>query len=113
MGCIPYCVHGMDLKDARRLVGLSQAQLDDLAGLRRGTTADIEQGRNNRPAHETVTRYVRAFRRKGLDGVTAEDLFPVPEVPDETGPRGTTCDRRVTEDHRAPQPADPAPVVGA
>lgn len=73
----------MDLKDARRLVGLSQAQLDDLAGVRRGTTADIEQGRNSRPAHETVTRYVRAFRRKGLEGLTAEELFPVPDTSEE------------------------------
>lgn len=85
----------MDLKDARLLTGLSQAQLDDIAGVRRGTTADIEQGRNVRPAHETVTRYVRAFRRKGLEGLTAEALFPVPDVAmvDEQAQRDTAAPR--------------------
>ncbi|MGE3519251.1 MAG: helix-turn-helix domain-containing protein [Vicinamibacterales bacterium] len=93
----------MQLKDARLAVGLSQAQLDDLAGLRRGTTADIEQGRNSRPAHETVTRYVRAFRRKGLQTISAETLFPVPndggiDITEEAAP--TRERRKATEDRR-------------
>ena len=32
-----------------------------------------------RPSHDTVTRIVRAFRRRGLSGITAEQLFPVDE----------------------------------
>jgi predicted transcriptional regulator len=68
------------LQKARTLVGISQIRLDDLAGLTRGTTADLERGKNQRPAHETVTKIIRALRGCGLSGLTAEDLFPVPAM---------------------------------
>lgn len=69
----------MDLREARRLTKLSQLQLDELAGIPKGTVADLEQGRNKRPAFETVVRIVRAIRRRGLSGIEAEELFPVPD----------------------------------
>lgn len=70
----------MDIKEARRLTGLSQAQLDAAAGVRLGTTMDLESGRNKNPSHSTVVRIVRALHQRGLAGLTTEDLFPVTEV---------------------------------
>jgi transcriptional regulator with XRE-family HTH domain len=67
------------ITEARRVAGLTQVQLDELADLTRGTVADIERGKNQNPSHGTVTRIVRALQRKGLTGVTAEELFPVSE----------------------------------
>lgn len=67
------------LKDARELAGLAQVEVDRRAGLVKGTTHDIESGRVNKPSHETVTRIVRVLRDAGLTGVTAEQLFPVPD----------------------------------
>jgi predicted transcriptional regulator len=73
------------LKEARELLDITQVQLDQRAGVREGTTWDIESGRNKRPAYETVTRLVRAIQRAGLKGVTAEALFPIPDdVTDES-----------------------------
>jgi transcriptional regulator with XRE-family HTH domain len=69
----------VDLSEARRIAGLSQLQLDDLAGLTRGTVADIERGKNKNPSHETVTRLVRALKQRGFNGLSAEELFPVPQ----------------------------------
>lgn len=68
----------MTLKDARELIGISQLELDREAGLPKGTTNDIESGRNQRPGHHAVTLLVRALRRKGLVGADAERIFPVP-----------------------------------
>lgn len=65
----------------RRLLGISQHQLDKEAGLPKGTVHDLESGRTVKPSHETVVRIVRAMRRLGLHGVTGEDVFPVPETP--------------------------------
>ncbi len=67
------------LRSARKLVGLTQADLDVKAGLPRGTTYDIESGRNERPAYDTVVRLVRALRRAGLTGASVESLFQVPD----------------------------------
>lgn len=67
------------MNDARRLTGLTQIQLDDRANLTRGTIADIERGKNKNPSHETVTRIIRALHAAGLAGVSAEDIFPVPQ----------------------------------
>lgn len=69
----------MTLSQARGLAGISQLELDRLAGLRSGTTNQIEAGRNKRPAYETVVRIVRGLRKAGLAGVTAEQIFAVPE----------------------------------
>jgi len=80
----------MTIAEARRVAELTQTQLDDLAGLTRGTTADIERGKNKRPSHETVTRIVRAFRGKGLKGISADEMFPVPDASERAGrkPKG-------------------------
>lgn len=67
----------MTLVEARRVTELTQAQLDELAGVSRGTVADIERGKNANPSHETVTLILRALQSRGLTGLTAEELFPV------------------------------------
>lgn len=69
----------MDIKTARKLAGLGQAKLAKLAGLDPNVIYDLESGRNKRPAHEIVVKIVRALQRNGLPGLTAEDLFPVPD----------------------------------
>lgn len=69
----------MDLKEARRLTGLSQQRLAELAGVDDSTVFDLEAGRNRRPAYETVVKIVRALQRNGLPGITSDELFPVPE----------------------------------
>lgn len=69
----------MTLKEARELLGISQHALDRDAGLPKGTVWELEQGHNQNPSHDKVTRIVRALRRRGLAGADAESLFPVPE----------------------------------
>jgi DNA-binding XRE family transcriptional regulator len=61
----------MNLEEVRTQKGISQTELDEKAGLHRGTINDIERGRNKRPAFEVVVRIARV-----LD-VPAESLFPV------------------------------------
>jgi transcriptional regulator with XRE-family HTH domain len=65
------------LKDARERAELSQRELERRAGLTKGVVNQIEGGRNKRPAHEVVVKLVRALRRSGLVGITAEEVFPV------------------------------------
>lgn len=71
----------LSLERARLLAGLNQRDLDRLAGLAKGTIHEIENKRNKRPAYETVVRIVRALQRAGLKGITAEEIFPVADVP--------------------------------
>jgi DNA-binding XRE family transcriptional regulator len=59
------------LETIRTKKGLSQVELDEKAGLRRGTTFDIENGRNQKPAFDTVVRLARVLE------VEPEKLFPV------------------------------------
>lgn len=61
----------MNLESIRKQKGLSQTQLDDAAGLRRGTTHDIEHERSSKPSWDTVARISRVL------GVQPEDIFPV------------------------------------
>lgn len=72
-------VTDMDLKEARELAKLSQAELDRRAGLPAGTTHDLESGRIESPSFERVVLIVRALRRAGLKGLEGEQLFPVAE----------------------------------
>lgn len=65
----------MDLKTLRDALGLSQAELDRLAGLARGTTSDIESGRNQNPSVGVCIELVRALKERGARGVTVEALF--------------------------------------
>jgi DNA-binding XRE family transcriptional regulator len=78
----------MDLPEARRLTGMTQSQLDDEAELTRGTVADLETGRNKNPSHTIVTNIIRAFHNRGLRGVSADELFPVPELTGAASKRG-------------------------
>ncbi len=67
------------LREARKVAGLTRAHLAELSETTTTTIYDIETGRNQRPAYETVVRIVRALQGAGLKGVTADQLFPVSE----------------------------------
>ncbi len=60
----------MKLEAIRTKRKLSQIELDEKAGLRRGTTHDIEKGRSKNPSYETVVRLAKALE------VEPEKLFP-------------------------------------
>jgi len=69
----------MTLSEARRLVDLSQSDLDRRAGLPVGTTHALESGRIESPSWTRVVLIVRALQAAGLKGITGEQLFPVPD----------------------------------
>lgn len=69
------------LRQARELVGLTQVELARRAGVDHSTVSDLERGKNLRPSHELVVRLVRALKASGLQGITGEQLFPVPDQP--------------------------------
>lgn len=72
----------LTLEQARQLLGWTQTRLAREAGEEISTVNDIERGRNKRPAYVVVMRIVQALQRGGLPGVKAEDIFPVPQLPD-------------------------------
>ena len=61
----------MNLRTARRLKDITQAQLAEMANVDQTTISDIERGRNRNPSWETVSRIAKAL------GVDPEELFPV------------------------------------
>lgn len=72
----------MTLEEARRLLGWSARRLAREAGEHAANIADIEKGRNERPAYALVMNIVTALRRGGLPGIKPEDVFdfePQPE----------------------------------
>jgi predicted transcriptional regulator len=71
------------LRHYREVIGVTQQEVDRLGGLRPGTVQQIEAGRNKRPAYETVVGVVRGLRKAGLVNITAEQVFPMPEVTEE------------------------------
>lgn len=75
------CVTTMTLKQARELVGLSQAQLAEQSGVQKSSIADIETHRvaPENVAHGTIVRLVRALQRAGIPGLTTDQIFPVAE----------------------------------
>jgi transcriptional regulator with XRE-family HTH domain len=62
----------MNLRTARRLKDITQAQLAQQSGVDQTTISDIERGRNRNPSWETVVRISRAL------GVEPHEIFPVP-----------------------------------
>lgn len=69
----------MTLVEARKLAGLTQHALAKLAGVKPSSIADYELGRVQRPSFDFVVRVVRALQKRGLGGLTADQLFPVPD----------------------------------
>jgi transcriptional regulator with XRE-family HTH domain len=72
----------MTLKQARTLVGLTQAQLAKASGIKKSAISDIEIGRvsSEHVACRTILSLVRALRQAGLKGLTPEDLCGVETV---------------------------------
>lgn len=67
----------MTLEEARKIAGLSRAELARRAGVSDDDLYDLENARNQRPAWELVGRITGALREAGLKGLTPEDLFPL------------------------------------
>lgn len=61
----------MNLRTARRLADVTQAELAQKAGVDQTTISDIERGRNRNPSWQTVKRIATAL------GVDPEEIFPV------------------------------------
>jgi putative transcriptional regulator len=61
----------MHLKTARKIAGLSQADLAARAGVKQETISQLENGRIQRVSYETVGRIARALN------VSVEELFPL------------------------------------
>lgn len=64
----------MELRTARRIARMSQAELSRQSGIEQTVISKIELGKIRNPSHETVVRLARALN------VGAEELFPVAEV---------------------------------
>jgi transcriptional regulator with XRE-family HTH domain len=67
----------MNLKQAREALGWTQEELSRRSGVGQQHISKLEKGRIERISYLTVVRIVRALRKAGLAGVTAEKLFPV------------------------------------
>lgn len=69
----------MTVAEARTLLGWSTDRLAKEADTAPANIRDIESGRNANPAHALVVKVTRAIQRGGLNGVSVDDLFPVPD----------------------------------
>jgi transcriptional regulator with XRE-family HTH domain len=69
----------MTVTEARGLLGWSTERLAKEADTAPANIRDIESGRNANPSHLLVIKIARAIQRGGLNGVSVDDLFPVPE----------------------------------
>ena len=65
----------MTLKELRIALDLSQNELDRRAGVPRGTTHDLESGRNSDPSTSISLAIVRALQESGAKGVDVETIF--------------------------------------
>lgn len=67
----------MTLLEARKLVGLSRAELARRASVSDDDLYDLENNRNQRPAWEIVGKITSALQEAGLAGISPEDIFPI------------------------------------
>jgi transcriptional regulator with XRE-family HTH domain len=65
----------MNLRTARRLKDITQAQLAEQSGVDQRTISDIERGANRNPSWETVARIAKAL------GVEPGEIFPLDDQP--------------------------------
>lgn len=63
----------MQLKTARKIARLTQAQLAEAAGVKQETISQLEHGRIKQVSYETVAKLAAALN------VTVEELFPLVE----------------------------------
>lgn len=63
----------MQLRTARKIARLTQAQLAACAGVKQETISQLENGRIKQVSYETVAKLARALN------VTVEELFPMVE----------------------------------
>jgi transcriptional regulator with XRE-family HTH domain len=72
----------MNIKAARKALDWSQSELARRSGVAQQRISQLERGDYVFVSYRDVVRIVRAFRKAGLKGITAEELFP---VNDDTG----------------------------
>ncbi len=68
----------LTLVEARKLLGWNQSRLAAESGLKISAIYDIEAGRNQSPGYNVVMQIINALKAGGLEGITPEDVFPVP-----------------------------------
>jgi transcriptional regulator with XRE-family HTH domain len=71
----------MDLRVARQIANLTQAQLAERAGVDAALISRLERGGRRRPSYEAIVRIARALN------LAPDDLFPVSEVRQTKGTR--------------------------
>lgn len=69
----------MTLRDARKALGWTQADLEAASGVKQQHISSLENGDFQGVSYATVQKIMRAFHGAGLKGVTAEELFPLSE----------------------------------
>jgi len=70
----------MTLGELRDALGISQKELDRMAGLPINTVHLIESGTNKNPGIKTCVAITEALREAGAKGVTVEDIFATQPV---------------------------------
>ena len=65
----------MTLAELRSALGLTQVDLDRLAGLPDNTVNQIENGKNKNPGIRACVAIVDALRRSGATGADVESVF--------------------------------------
>lgn len=68
----------MTLVTARELLGWTQSRLAREADEHVSNIRDLENGVNQNPSYALVMRVINALKRGGLNGLSPEDIFPVP-----------------------------------
>jgi transcriptional regulator with XRE-family HTH domain len=70
----------MELRLARKIARLTQAELGRRAGVDPTIISRLEAGKRESASYETIVKLARALN------VSAEDLFPVPDDPHKGAP---------------------------
>lgn len=72
----------LTLEQALELVELNQSELARRSGVSKHVISKLVMGsvQAENATHGTIVRLVRALQRAGLPGVTADDVFPVPDL---------------------------------
>jgi len=71
----------MRLREARRLRGMTQEQLEDASGVEQGVISRLERGESVNPTYETVRKLEAALKLKPgvlVFGDTPSQAEPVP-----------------------------------
>lgn len=71
----------MTLREARRLRGMTQEQLEDASGVEQGFISKLELGKSVNPSYETVKKLEAALKLKPGVLVFGDTSFQAERVP--------------------------------